>query len=153
MCATDTIEHYDDYTIDSEGGHSREWDNFGTMVTSHKRYLLGDVQKSDGIEALEWAISECGRTFPGSYNERCWESDFEQLAYLEDVLEEVAVVLPLYLYDHSGLMMNTTGFSCSWDSGQVGYIFVSKDDVRQEFGQQFDPGDSRFKRIAHVLNI
>jgi hypothetical protein len=43
------------------------------------------------------------------------------------------IVLPLYLYDHSGVTMNTTGFSCPWDSGQVGYIYVSRDQVRHEF--------------------
>ena len=34
-------------------------------------------------------------------------------------LNSVAIVQPLYLYDHGGITMNTTGFSCSWDSGQV----------------------------------
>jgi len=42
------------------------------------------------------------------------------------------ISLPLYLYDHSGITMNTTGFSCPWDSGQVGYIYVSKADARKE---------------------
>ena len=32
---------------------------------------------------------------------------------------EGMVILPLYLYDHSGITMNTTGFSCPWDSGKV----------------------------------
>jgi len=31
--------------------------------------------------------------------------------------------MPLYLYDHSGITMNTSGFSCRWDSGQVGIIY------------------------------
>jgi len=39
------------------------------------------------------------------------------------------VFLPLYLYDHSGITMNTTGFSCRWDSGQVGYIYTDKETV------------------------
>jgi hypothetical protein len=30
--------------------------------------------------------------------------------------------------------MNTTGFSCHWDSGKVGVIFVSKEKVRKEYG-------------------
>ncbi len=30
--------------------------------------------------------------------------------------------------------MNTTGFSCPWDSGQVGWVFVSKKKVREEYG-------------------
>jgi hypothetical protein len=29
--------------------------------------------------------------------------------------------------------MNTKGFSCRWDSGQVGWIFVSKKKIREEY--------------------
>lgn len=59
------------------------------------------------------------------------------------------IVLPLYLYDHSGLTMNTTGFHCPWDSGQVGYIYATKDAVRAEYGVK------RISRqlIEHVLNV
>jgi hypothetical protein len=48
--------------------------------------------------------------------------------------ENVAVILPLFLYDHSGITMNTTGFNCRWDSGQVGFIFISKAKALKEFG-------------------
>lgn len=47
---------------------------------------------------------------------------------------EGMVILPLYLYDHSGLTMNTTGFSCPWDSGQVGWIYADRDMVQKEYG-------------------
>jgi hypothetical protein len=30
--------------------------------------------------------------------------------------------------------MNTTGFSCQWDSGQVGFIFISKQKMLLEYG-------------------
>ena len=43
-------------------------------------------------------------------------------------------MLPLYLYDHSGITMNTTGFSCPWDSGQVGWIYATGEDVVKEYG-------------------
>jgi hypothetical protein len=48
--------------------------------------------------------------------------------------ENVGVILPLYLYDHSGITMNTTGFSCNWDSGRVGFIFISKEKMLKEYG-------------------
>lgn len=47
-----------------------------------------------------------------------------------------AVILPLYLYDHSGITMNTTGFSCPWDSGQVGFIYTTRDKIRKWFGKR-----------------
>lgn len=45
-----------------------------------------------------------------------------------------ALVLPLYLLDHSGLTIRTVPFSCPWDSGQGGYIWVSYFDILEEFG-------------------
>ena len=45
---------------------------------------------------------------------------------------DIAVILPLYLYDHSGITISTEPFSCNWDSGQIGWAFVSKETVRKE---------------------
>jgi hypothetical protein len=48
--------------------------------------------------------------------------------------ETPAIILPLYLYDHSGITISTTPFSCGWDSGQIGFVFISKDKVKNEYG-------------------
>ena len=81
------------------------WENLGTMICWHKRHNLGNDH---------------------NYSE---PEEFRQ-----EFNDKNAIILPLYLYDHSGITMNTTGFSCGWDSGQVGFIFVSKEDVRKEYG-------------------
>jgi hypothetical protein len=59
--------------------------------------------------------------------------------YLRTV-EDAAVILPLYLYDHSGITISTGPFSCPWDSGQVGLIYATKADILKEFG---DPNDEK----------
>lgn len=46
------------------------------------------------------------------------------------------VILPLYLYDHSNLSISTTPFSSHWDSGQVGFIFASREDILNNFGKK-----------------
>jgi hypothetical protein len=43
-------------------------------------------------------------------------------------------ILPLYLYDHSGLTMSVFPFSCPWDSGQVGWIYADDKAIRAEYG-------------------
>lgn len=60
-----------------------------------------------------------------------WKEYVETSEMLE-ILEESSeiVILPLYLYDHSGITMNTTGFSCGWDSGQVGLIYTTPEMVK-----------------------
>jgi hypothetical protein len=47
-----------------------------------------------------------------------------------------AVCLPLYLYDHSGITMRTSPFSCPWDSGQVGWIYCDRATILKEYGKR-----------------
>lgn len=56
-----------------------------------------------------------------------------QMSDLLGLAEKAYCILPLYLYDHSGITMNTTGFSCPWDSGQVGWIYASEDAIKEEY--------------------
>ena len=90
----------------------RSWDNLGTMVCFHKRYDLGEKHDYRFNDYNSWDEME------------------------KDIIkrENVGVILPLYLYDHSGITMNTTGFGCQWDSSQVGFIFISKQKMLQEYG-------------------
>ena len=41
--------------------------------------------------------------------------------------EEGYNILPVYMYNHSGICISTTPFSCKWDSGQIGYIYSRED--------------------------
>ena len=46
------------------------------------------------------------------------------------------VVLPLYLYEHSGQRISLHPFGDRWDSGQVGYIWCSKEKAMEEWGEK-----------------
>ncbi len=50
--------------------------------------------------------------------------------YIEDI--RGVVLLPVYMYEHSGIVLSTGAFGCPWDSGQVGYIHVSKEKLEKE---------------------
>ena len=110
-----TIGKYKVETIhDTEPFDPRDDDNLGTMICFHNRYVLGD--KHDYLS-----------------------SDYDGWEEMEsDIIkkENVAVILPLYLYNHSGITIATTPFSCPWDSGQVGFIIISKEKVRHEFSMK-----------------
>jgi hypothetical protein len=102
----------------------REWDNFGTMAYKHRDYILGDESINDPIEWLEDKMG-----IPNTFTQ-----SNERLSELEKRFVKEYIALPLYLYDHSGITMRTYPFDCRWDSGKVGYIYVSKEKVRSEFG-------------------
>jgi len=60
--------------------------------------------------------------------------DDECIAEALERLDGHIITLPLYLYDHSGITMNTTGFGCRWDSGQVGFIWIDIAKTKEAMG-------------------
>ena len=108
---------------DSNGESPREWDNLGTIAYRSRNYTLGDEEIDDPIEWLEDMLDK-----PKKY-----EYTDERLQELETILFEKYIALPVYKYEHSGIAISTTPFSCSWDSGKIGYIYVSKEDVRKGY--------------------
>jgi len=105
----------DDSPFDPRGD-----DNLGTMVCFHGNYNLGDKHEYRHQDYSGW--------------------DEMKRAIIRN--ENAGVILPLYLYDHSGITMNTTGFHCPWDSGQVGFVFISKEKMREEYS---------YKRVSQKL--
>ncbi|WBU62331.1 hypothetical protein [Paracoccus albus] len=107
---------------DPDADCPRAWSNLGTLICWHRRYWLGDSHEFDSPEAFL-------RDLAGVSD----QSDLS-MDQLRDRAERKSVLLPVFLYDHSGLAMNTIGFHCPWDSGQVGYVYVPLEAVRKEFG-------------------
>jgi hypothetical protein len=100
------------------------------MVCFHSRYSLGDERH--GIR----------------------QSDFDSWDELESYLVkemEAVVILPLYLYDHSGITMRTHSFNDRWDSGQVGFIYATRKDILDNWGGKKLTKDLRQK--AHDLLV
>ena len=86
--------------------------HLGTMVCYHRRHMLGDAH---GFVSM---------------------ADAARAERLREVDGEVALVLPLYLYDHSELTMATKPFSCPFDSGKVGFIYATYNAIRKAYGKQ-----------------
>lgn len=120
---TKTIDNYKiEIVQDNHPENPRNWDNLGTMACFHSNYNLGDKHKFSKDEIRE-----------------IYKNKNEYIS------------LPLFLYDHSGITMNTKGFSCPWDSGQIGIIFVSKEQVRKEYNWKIVT-EKRKKLIQKYLN-
>lgn len=137
ICSGETYpvvnEDGDEYRLrierDDDSESPREWDNVATMVCWHRRYNLGDKHNfSDPEEFLKSLLREYV-----SKNE-IDEDALEDMS-LNDclkMLEDYTVIVPLYLYDHSGITISTGDFGDRWDSGQVGYAYISKQKIFDE---------------------
>lgn len=107
---------------DTEPINPREYDNLGTIAYKHDRYKLGEEVIRDPIDWICEKLDIDPEEYTNSY-----------LAKVEELMKERFVILPLYLYDHGDITISTESFGCRWDSGKVGYIYVSKEDVIKEF--------------------
>lgn len=111
--------------LDIDPENPREWYNLGRMVCWHSQYSLGD-----------------GYTHSGKPNPGPSTADGTEFSSPDDFREwwntngKGGILIPLYLYDHSGITMSANPFACPWDSGQVGYIYVTAANIRKEYGKR-----------------
>lgn len=106
-----TIEIYQD---EEPINPRNDTDNDSLMICFHSDYDLGDKHDYE------------------QRNYHSWEELKEQL--IKD--HNPACILPVYIYDHSGITISTKPFSCPWDSGQVGWILIDKKRLMNIFNKK-----------------
>lgn len=121
---------------DTDPINPREYDNYGVMACSHRRYTLGDEDAQIQIDDFNtWdeveahLINECG----------------------------AVIILPLYLYDHSGITMSTTTFigraqHATWDSGRVGFIYTTREKIYEMQGWKRLTKERRAKVESYLVS-
>ena len=96
---------------DTDAENPREdFDHATTFAFFTKRYRLGDKVEIKSEDYSGWAEMkrDIGRRYKPRY------------------------ITPVYMYDHSGLVLSTSPFSCPWDSGQVGFMWITDPDIPQD---------------------
>ena len=99
------------YDEDSES--PREWDNLSKFVLNHRRYNFPN---------------ELDINFDAFSN---WEEISE---YLKNELKAL-IIKPISMYDHSGISLYYDCVKSGWDSGQLGLICVTEEDILKEYGE------------------
>jgi hypothetical protein len=132
-------------------------------IISHvKSGQVDDMSLSYDRSNREWILSAYSRYF-----DRCDEIntyraplDNDDKYPADDILESMPskdllvlaershLILPLYL-SHSGVTISTSDFNDTWDSGKIGYIFVSLADVAFVYG---DTSPDNIQKALECLN-
>jgi hypothetical protein len=133
------IEQYKGWTIevsiDEDPQDPRDWQDSNTMVCFHNKYRLGDKHDlnmndfDSWYEVKEHLIAECG----------------------------AIAILPLYLYDHSGISMSVGSFEgraphASWDSGQVGFIYATDGDMVEYGHKTIEEAEDHLRNDVYVYD-
>ena len=95
-----------------------DWCNLGTFITWMNMYESPDRNEYDTIEEFY------------EYN------DLSESTCLIPGLAKM-VIMPVYCMVHSEVRYSTKSFGCPWDSGFAGFIYVSYDDVKREYGCKY----------------
>lgn len=156
---------------DSDPCDPRDYNNLGTMYCWHNRMNLGDPCPHESsrealIELAKGVVTPIDIFRPDQIMyyrpERndvdesglCLSptEDFDAFTWTElrEIASNVNVMLPIYLYDHSGITISTSAFSCRWDSGLVGFIFCSHERFLSETGYT---AEELFNNNAHRVPV
>jgi hypothetical protein len=111
---------------DESAENPRNWENAGTMVCWHRKYALGD--KHDFTDVRDFLDSPEAKS-----------------AY---------IILPVFLYDHRYQKLSNQSFlgraqHAEWDSGQVGWIYVSEEKAKEIFC--FEPTEENKAAVTERL--
>lgn len=105
-------EQYKDHTIevdyDNDPMNPREDDNLCVFHVAHRNYNFGDKNYAyyDDIKDAE-----------------------------REAIRNKDIVLPLYMYDHSGITISLSPFTCQFDSGQVGFVQILRKEILKNFNK------------------
>lgn len=109
---------------DDNGINPRDDYNFSNMFLFTRNYTLGDENEYEA-------------------------SDFNNFNEMEKQIKKdfnVRYISPVYMYSHSGITISTTPFNDRFDSGKIGFVFVTKEMAMKEFGKK-----PRTKKIASLV--
>lgn len=99
--------------IDQDPPDPLDYDGNAVFVMFHKRYRFGSKDHD--------------------YS----SSDFSSWDELENRIlkdHKGAIILPIYMLDHSGITISTVDFNDHWDSGRVGVIYASPAMIKEWYG-------------------
>ena len=124
------------YDNDAYSPISRKYDDgiLGTFVCFHSRYDLGN-DDNEYVAPIGFFLDLAHKidSYRTDNIDNAWMEGFidedQAMKSLKKIIDkdDNIVMLPLYLYDHSGIAISTSSFACPWDSGQVGYVYTTKE--------------------------
>jgi len=125
---------------DEDSVSPREWDNLSSILAWHRRSWIGDGKR----------LRDGGLNLDGPEDAR----EMFEGRDVADVLGELAgspivAYLPLYLYEHGGMTISTEPFGDPWDSGQVGFVFVTEASLEKMGG---NPADAERVMVAEIAD-
>jgi len=106
----------------------REWDNYTIIVYNHRRYILWDYELP-----VNWtSFWNDFQIYISNQYDIDWvdpdDLNDESYKLIDKFIKDNIIYKPISLYDHSWITLSTW-IKTWWDSGQVWYIYIHRDDI------------------------
>lgn len=125
-------EHADDpfeeVTIYDLGGYEIEEPALNE-VAEMLREWLHRAYVERGSDSEEYAFAQEAYDFANGTSKTPYADEWTGKRLRGDV----AIILPIYAYEHGGITISHGSFSCQWDSGQLGWHYVTKEALESEW--------------------
>lgn len=132
----------------------RDWCNITYMACPHRRYDLGDNETTLGFNATQLATELCSN--PPEWSHGNFPDDFGTVLTRD---YDAMIMLPLYLYDHSGLTMHVGAFSSNmlpqghaqYDTMFCGYIYMTRKQIHENYPDWKRLTAARKERLFEIM--
>lgn len=113
-------------------------------ITKRIRLLRDKYGEWDSDDIVKIAYTDRARDVLGT--ERVTRERMREIGDAIDKGEYVG--MPVYAYVHGGATISTSPFSCPWDSGQSGFVYVTRKDAVDGWGKKLLTAKVREKALA-----
>lgn len=135
-----------------------DFDHSAVLYCWHRNYNLGDYKEntySEPADLMADLLFDAGVTDEDGFqlDEDEMEERFPDGQGIRKTLADAGYTIqPLFLYNHSGITMSTSPFSCGWDSGQVGYAVLTPKAFKEHWGREWTGSPEDIEDATKVIN-
>lgn len=114
----------------------RDADNVGQFWADgmHRRYNFHE----EGADDVLARIKDAERyRMDDDIDPDDWDN-YEWINYLreiEDKRKDEWAIVPVYMYEHGGISLSCSPFSCGWDSGMIGFMICDRKQAEMILGE------------------
>jgi hypothetical protein len=124
-----------------------------TVIDYVKSGKAEGIRLMQNADTSQWEIQSMSSYYKDWRSDYIFDNSFEssKQEIFEGLVESLSnkdlytlaseknIILPLNLYDHGGISISVTSFlgraqHAEWDSGQVGWIFATPQEIQKEYG-------------------
>ena len=125
-------------------------------MTNYKNYTY-EITQEDDVESPRTSMDNLGTIIFSPKYKHLGDKhniDLHSSNIKNNIIQEYGkntIIIPIYAYIHSGMALSTTPYHDEWDSGLIGFIVASTNDIKKEYNAKRISKKMKEKAISILL--